>query len=76
MGRKSAFLCIEFIYSEKATKFCEISTVDLTVTKAELLQEGIIFLVHLFARAILFTPSPRVTRILVPEKHRAMRKPC
>ena len=24
---------IKFIYSEKATKFCEISTVDLTVTK-------------------------------------------
>ena len=23
----------KFIYSEKATKFCEISTVDLTVTK-------------------------------------------
>ena len=23
---------IKFIYSEKATKFCEISTVDLTVT--------------------------------------------
>ena len=23
-----------------------------------------------------FTPSPRVTRILVPEKHRVMRKPC
>ena len=22
------------------------------------------------------TPSPRVTRILVPEKHRVMRKPC
>ena len=22
------------------------------------------------------TPSPRVTRILVPETHRAMRKPC
>ena len=24
----------------------------------------------------LYTPSPRVTRILVPEKHRVMRKPC
>ena len=24
--------CLMFIYSEKATKFCEISTVDLTVT--------------------------------------------
>ena len=23
------FKCVEFIYSEKATKFCEISTVDL-----------------------------------------------
>ena len=23
---------VKFIYSEKATKFCEISTVDLTVT--------------------------------------------
>ena len=23
---------IKFIYSEKATKFCEISTVDLTIT--------------------------------------------
>ena len=26
------FLLVKFIYSEKATKFCEISTVDLTVT--------------------------------------------
>ena len=25
-------LLLKFIYSEKATKFCEISTVDLTVT--------------------------------------------
>ena len=25
-------LCLKFIYSEKATKFCEISIVDLTVT--------------------------------------------
>ena len=25
-------VCVKFIYSEKATKFCEISTVDLTVT--------------------------------------------
>ena len=25
-------ILIKFIYSEKATKFCEISTVDLTVT--------------------------------------------
>ena len=31
LGRSSAFL-IKFIYSEKATKFCEISTIDLTVT--------------------------------------------
>ena len=23
-------LCVKFIYSEKATQFCEISTVDLT----------------------------------------------
>ena len=27
------FEFLKFIYSEKATKFCEISTVDLTVTK-------------------------------------------
>ena len=26
---------LKFIYSEKATKFCEISTVDLTVTTYE-----------------------------------------
>ena len=25
-------LCVKFIYSEKATQFCEISTVDLTAT--------------------------------------------
>ena len=25
-------LTLKFIYSEKATKFCEISTVDLTIT--------------------------------------------
>ena len=25
-------ILLKFIYSEKATKFCEISTVDLTVT--------------------------------------------
>ena len=31
LGHSSAFL-IKFIYSEKATKFWEISTVDLTVT--------------------------------------------
>ena len=34
---------IKFIYSEKATKFCEISTVDLTGTKAELPKVGIFF---------------------------------
>ena len=26
------FQLLKFIYSEKATKFCEISTVDLTIT--------------------------------------------
>ena len=26
-----SFFIVKFIYSEKATKFCEISTVDLTV---------------------------------------------
>ena len=26
---------LKFIYSEKATKFCEISTVDLTVTTSD-----------------------------------------
>ena len=30
-GRKLTTL-IKFIFSEKATKFCEISTIDLTVT--------------------------------------------
>ena len=29
------FLFIKFIYSEKATKFCEISTVDLTITSTD-----------------------------------------
>ena len=28
----SSFSAVLFIYSKKATKFCEISTVDLTVT--------------------------------------------
>ena len=41
------------MFSEKATKFCEIFTLLFTCTKAELLQEGIIFPMHLFARAIL-----------------------
>ena len=27
-----SYSLLKFIYSEKATKFCEISTVDLTVT--------------------------------------------
>ena len=27
-----ALVCLKFIYSEKATKFCKIPTVDLTVT--------------------------------------------
>ena len=28
----SQFMSVKFIYSEKATKFCEISTSDLTIT--------------------------------------------
>ena len=39
MSKKDLFICsrnipifVNFIYSEKATKFCEISTVDLTGT--------------------------------------------
>ena len=31
-ARLKMFFEVKFIYSEKATKFCEISTVDLTVT--------------------------------------------
>ena len=31
-NKASRKLNLKFIYSEKATKFCEISTVDLTVT--------------------------------------------
>ena len=39
---------VKFIYSEKATKFCEISTVDLTVTtqdksKVEISQKFVAF---------------------------------
>ena len=39
---------LKFIYSEKATKFCEISTVDLTVTTldksmVEILQQFVAF---------------------------------
>ena len=39
---------LKFIYSEKATKFCEISTLDLTVCtvvkfKAEILQNFVAF---------------------------------
>ena len=39
---------VKFIYSEKATKFCEISTVDLTVTTydkftLEILQKFVAF---------------------------------
>ena len=30
---KNVRMNLKFIYSEKATKFCEISTLDLTVTK-------------------------------------------
>ena len=30
--KRDSALAVKFIYSEKATKFCEISTVDLTVT--------------------------------------------
>ena len=41
-------LLVKFIYSEKATKFCEISTVDLTVTTwdkstVEILQNFVAF---------------------------------
>ena len=31
------------------------------ITKAELLQEGIVFLIHLFARAILFMKKLKIT---------------
>ena len=31
---------LKFIYSEKATKFCEISTADLTVTKGVFFSES------------------------------------
>ena len=43
---------VKFIHSEEATKFCEISIVDLTGTKAKLQKEGICFLVQLYARDI------------------------
>ena len=41
-------LLLKFIFSEKATKFCEISTVDLTITKedkseVEILQNFVAF---------------------------------
>ena len=32
--------------------------------------------IHKVHDSLTCTPSPRVTRILVPEKHRVMRKPC
>ena len=35
---------VKFTYSEKATKFCKISTVDLTVTKAKFAEEGTFFM--------------------------------
>ena len=35
---------VKFIYSEKATKFCEISTVDLTVTTVEISQKFVALL--------------------------------
>ena len=34
---------LKFIYSKKATKFCEISTVDLTVTTVEISQKIVAF---------------------------------
>ena len=36
----SCFSHIKFIYSEKATKFCEISTLYLTVTKGQLIPKA------------------------------------
>ena len=32
--------------------------------------------INILPQIFLTTPSPRVTRILVPEKLRVMRKPC
>ena len=42
------YLALKFIYSEKATKFCEISTLDLTLcssvkTKLEIMQNFVAF---------------------------------
>ena len=34
---------LKFIYSEKATEFCEISTVDLTGTTVEISQNSVAF---------------------------------
>ena len=43
---------VKFIYSEKATKFCKISTLDLTVlhtvkSKVEILQNFVAFSEHM-----------------------------
>ena len=50
---------LKFIYSEKATKFCEISTLDLTVlhtvkSKVEILQNFVAFSEHMNFNWILF----------------------
>ena len=37
---------------------------------------GIMYKIAIIRNIVLHTPSPRVTRILVPEKHSVMRKPC
>ena len=49
---------LKFIYSEKATKFCEISTLDLTVcstvkSKVEISQNFVAFSEYILPKQIL-----------------------
>ena len=60
---------LKFIYSEKATKFCEISTVDSTVTtwkftKVEISQKFVAFseYMNFIIVTLLLTISPRVSQ--------------
>ena len=41
MKSQTSNIQLKFIYSEKATKFCKISTIDLTVTKGQQISQWI-----------------------------------
>ena len=72
MGQKSYLakcLLLKFIYSEKATKLCKISTLDLTVlhtvkSKVEISQNFVVFSEYISFTTVAVVPPPLASMVL------------